>query len=387
MLKSKYQFYEFFAGAGMVCSGLGRGWRCLLANDHNPKKAAAYKANFGKRVFRLCDVADLTSDDLPDIADLAWASFPCQDVSLAGSGVGLNGTKSGTFWSFWGLMEALRSEGRSPKLIALENVCGLLSSQHGQDFACLINALFDGGYRPGVMVLDAARFVPQSRPRLFIIALDEAFTASSSLTSRTPNPLLTTPALTQAINTLPGALARRMLWWSAKPPTRRTKRLANVVETDAEGWRDPAETAALLAMMDDNQLRKLAVAQRESAERGKVLYGTLYRRGRPGPNGETRQRVEIRFDGIAGCLRTPAGGSSRQSLLEITPGRVRSRLMTPREGARLMGLAEGFELPGTKTDAYQIIGDGVATPVVRWLRRRLFEPILDSAFAPSVGDP
>jgi len=47
------------------------------------------------------DVGGLTSRDLPGRADLAWASFPCQDLSLAGMGAGLKGKRSGTFWPFW----------------------------------------------------------------------------------------------------------------------------------------------------------------------------------------------------------------------------------------------------------------------------------------------
>ena len=134
-------FYEFFAGGGMVRAGLSEGWDCLFANDIDAKKAASYAANWGDEHLKVADVGLLTTADLPGRADLAWASFPCQDLSLAGDYAGLKGARSGTFWPFWRLMQALASDGRAPALIALENVCGALTSHDGKDFAAIGAAL------------------------------------------------------------------------------------------------------------------------------------------------------------------------------------------------------------------------------------------------------
>ncbi|MBZ9566361.1 DNA cytosine methyltransferase [Modicisalibacter tunisiensis] len=82
-------FYEFFAGGGMARAGLSTNWECLFANDFDPKKAASYALNWGNDHLHVGDVAKLTTDDLPGRPDLAWASFPCQDLSLAGGGAGL----------------------------------------------------------------------------------------------------------------------------------------------------------------------------------------------------------------------------------------------------------------------------------------------------------
>ena len=81
----KPTFYEFFAGGGMVRAGLGGGWTCLFGNDFDAKKAASYRANWGSDELCIGDVASLKAADLPGRADLAWASFPCQDLSLAGN--------------------------------------------------------------------------------------------------------------------------------------------------------------------------------------------------------------------------------------------------------------------------------------------------------------
>ena len=109
-------FYEFFAGGGMARAGLGEGWRCLFANDIDPKKGRSYTQNWGDAEFRLGDIFALNAADLPGQADLAWASFPCQDLSLAGLGAGLAGERSGAFGGFDLLLHALRNQGRAPRL-------------------------------------------------------------------------------------------------------------------------------------------------------------------------------------------------------------------------------------------------------------------------------
>jgi C-5 cytosine-specific DNA methylase len=134
----------FFLGGGMVRAGLGPSWSCLFANDFDPKKGASYAANWGGGQLRIENIANITVNDLPGTADLAWASFPCQDLSLAGAGEGLKGDRSGTFWPFWKLMRALDTEGRPPRMIVLENVCGTLTSHEGKDFAAIGAALAGG---------------------------------------------------------------------------------------------------------------------------------------------------------------------------------------------------------------------------------------------------
>src|ERR1035438_5825422 len=106
------------------------------------------------------------------------------------------------------------------------------------------------------------------------------------------------------------------------------------------------------------------------------MKGAIYKRTRRDESGKSVQRAEIRFDGVSGCLRTPVGGSSRQSILVVEGSAVRSRLLSPREAARLMGLPDSYRLPENYNEAYHLAGDGVAVPVVRFLAARLLEPLL-----------
>ena len=175
MRNARPGFYEFFAGAGMAREGLGAGWRALFANDIDPVKAAAYALNGDAAHLHVSDVWSLTPADLPGRADLAWASSPCQDLSLAGKRGGLGAGRSGAFWGFHQLAAALCEEGRAPRVLVLENVCGLLSSRQGADFAALCAALADLDYRFGALEIDAAAWTPQSRPRLFVVAVRGVF--------------------------------------------------------------------------------------------------------------------------------------------------------------------------------------------------------------------
>jgi DNA (cytosine-5)-methyltransferase 1 len=362
-------FYEFFAGGGMAHAGLGDSWECLLANDFCPKKAAAYATNWGSERLIVEDIAKVKVDQLADQADLAWASFPCQDLSLAGNGIGLDGERSGTFWAFWKLVKALNRQGRKPRMIALENVYGALTSHGGDDFESIAKAVASEGYHFGAMVIDAVHFVPQSRPRLFIVAVDSAINVPMDLVSATHNPAWHPAAIIKAFNRLPKKLQRSWLWWNLPLPQTRPRTLDDVIEQSPKGvdWHTQAETARLREMMSPVNRQKVLLAQ----QAGRLKVGTIYRRTREG-----EQRAEVRFDGISGCLRTPSGGSSRQTIIVVNGSKIRSRLLSPREAARLMGLADSYVLPERYNDAYHLAGDGVVVPVVSHLARHIFEPVL-----------
>ncbi len=360
----------------MVRAGLGDGWSCLFANDMDPKKGACYFRNWGCSKLRVADVAQLRTADLPGTADLAWASFPCQDLSLAGSGAGLQGKRSSTFWPFWRLMEALMEEGRAPKLIALENVCGALTSHGGKDFAALSAAITRGGYRFGALVIDAVHFVPQSRPRLFIIAVDKNHPIPESMVSVTPTENWRTRALIAAHGKLSGWEQNNWLWWSLAPPPKRNTVLTTLIEDQPKGvrWHTAAETRKLLHMMSPVNLAKVTKAKKT----GRRVVGAIYKRTRPDESGIKKQRAEIRFDNIAGCLRTPVGGSSRQTIMIVEGNKLRSRLLSPREAARLMGLPDEYALPENYNEAYHLAGDGVVVPVIRHIAEGILEPILSA---------
>jgi DNA (cytosine-5)-methyltransferase 1 len=366
--------FEFFAGGGLARLGLESDFACVFANDIDAAKARTYRTAFGEGQLREGDIWALTTADLPGKAALAWASFPCQDLSLAGARRGLAAPRSGAFWGFHQLVDKLAGENRAPNVLALENVTGLLSSHAGADFTALIHALDALGYRAGALEIDAALFTPQSRPRLFIIA---ARNPPPHLCVSGPSEPFHTPALRNAVMRLPANLRKRFVWWRLDAPPKRNTRLADMLDDDLHStWRSDAQTQRLIDQMSPLQRARLD-ASRES---GRREVGAVFRRIRI-EHGVRVQRAEARFDGLAGCLRTPAGGSSRQLLLVVEGGGVRSRLLSAREAARLMGLPDDYPLPESQTAALHLAGDGVCVPVVRWLSNHLLAPLAGASAA------
>jgi DNA (cytosine-5)-methyltransferase 1 len=368
-------FYEFFAGGGMARAGLGTDWTCLFANDFDAKKGKTYRDNYpDENVLRVGDVRTIKAIDLPGQADLIWGSFPCQDLSLAGGGAGLKGERSGTFYPFWDIVKGLVAEGRGPKLVALENVLGTLTSHSGRDFEAICRTFTDAGYWYGALIINASLFVPQSRPRLFIVGVRADVEIDLALLTPEPVAPFHTAALQRAFARVSKAAQRKMIWWNVPAPARRNSTFGELIEENptSVSWHSDDERDRLIEKMSSVNKAKLEAAKRA----GRRMVGCVYKRTRVDERGVKVQRAEVRFDDVAGCLRTPAGGSGRQVIIVVDGKRVRSRLISSKETARLMGLDEDYILPDNYNEAYHLTGDGVAVHVVRHLAEQLFEPLL-----------
>ena len=98
---------------------------------------------------------------------------------------------------------------------------------------------------------------------------------------------------------------------------------------EGQEWWDEAQVRRHYKMMSDLHRRKVA----EIVASKRRWVGTIFRRIR-----QHEMRSEVRFDGLAGCLRTPKGGSAKQIVFAVEGGRLRMRWMSPREYARLQGV-------------------------------------------------
>lgn len=350
------RFAEFFAGIGLMRLGLERsGWECAFANDIDPKKEEMYRAQFPGDPFVLGDIRDLDPCALPRV-DLATASFPCTDLSLAGARAGLAGAHSSALWPFLDLL----GHTDRPPLVLLENVPGFLTSHGGEDFRSALLALNRLGYGVDAFVIDAASFVPQSRRRLFVVGA-----RSESGSALVENPLRPA-ALASFIREHDG------IRWALRdlpPVPNRTTKLTDILEDlpeDAPEWWSPARTDYLLNQMS---ARHREIAGAMIAGTGESV-GTVFRRVRNG-----RSMAELRVDGLAGCLRTPKGGSARQILFVGGGGRARARLLTPRECARLMG-ADDYALTVPANQALFGFGDAVCVPVIDWIARNVLKAVV-----------
>lgn len=364
---------EFFAGIGLARIGLeDAGFHVSWANDYEADKKAMYDAQFGEtgHTFVLGDVGKVQVEDLPKDSSLAWASSPCTDLSLAGGRAGLDGAQSGTFWHFIRLMKDLGDN--RPEVVVLENVVGLATSNCGDDLVAAISAFNDLGYSVDVLALDARRFVPQSRPRLFLVGAqnppEDVPIPNSELRPDWLQWVFGDPTLRTHRAALPS------------PPAPRTEGLGTLIEEVSNNdprWWDEDRTAAFVSSLSPTQVERVRTLKRSSG----VKFRTAYRRTRNGA-----AVWEVRPDDVSGCLRTARGGSSKQAVVRLGNKRLQVRWMTPLEYARLMG-APDYDISGARTNqALFGFGDAVAVPVVTWLADNYLMPMVNGTFqaAPQV---
>ena len=367
-------FAEFFAGIGLMRVGLeDAGWSIAFANDIDKDKRDMYRTHFpdADDHFVLDDIHTLIPDDIPTVA-LATASFPCNDLSLAGMRTGLGGKQSSAFWGFMRILEEL--EERRPPIVMVENVAGFLTSHQGRDFQAALLALNRLGYSVDALIVDAERFVPQSRVRLFVIgSLQEGHGAWE---------VHDTPGFYQSA-VRPQALADFIfghpeIAWKVRKlpdPPKRTAKLPAILERlpdDSSYWWSEERTGYLVSQMSEKHFGQL----NEMKTKRTWSYGTVFRRVRNG-----KSMAELRTDGVAGCLRTPRGGSGRQILVQAGYGKVKARLLTPRECARLMG-TDGFRIKASLNKALFGFGDAVCVPVITWLADHYLNPLVEEMALP-----
>lgn len=360
-------FAEFFAGIGLMRIGLeNAGWKIRFANDIDPVKAKIYNGHFQDEHdhFLLGDIHELKGGNIPTVT-LATASFPCTDLSLAGKREGLAGRHSSAFWGF---VDALESMGeRRPPMVLLENVEGFLTSHGGQDFKEALTALNGLGYAVDAFIIDASHFVPQSRVRLFVVGHQTPHKGNGVAQRKEPyQNSLRSKKLVDFI------LAHPEINWDIRDLPALPKRsatLSDIVEElpeDSKIWWSEDRVEYLLNQTFDRHKSIIEFLK----SKNEYSYLTAFRRVRNG-----RSMAEIRSDGIAGCLRTPKGGSARQILLQVGKGQVKIRFVSPRECARLMG-ADDFILSGNFNQSLFGFGDAVCVPVVTWIANNYLNPLL-----------
>lgn len=350
--KAPFRMHEFFAGSGLVAYGMKGMFMPVWSNDINDRKASVYKANFVSDHFLLGDIKDVRGNELPS-AHLSWASFPCQDLSLAGNMKGIYADRSGLVWEYLRILDEMQEK---PRILALENVSGLLVANNGENYRNLHEALRSRGYRCGAVLLNSEVFVPQSRPRVFVIAVNKDVTIPEDLIGDGPNWLHNKAAAKL------GDDLDDWIWWKTEKPKKPSITLEDILDHDARFDKDDVLQLVPQRMID----------QLNSYDH---MVATGYRRTRNGS-----QQLELRFDGIAGCLRTPAGGSSKQYVIIRDHGENHARLLTVREAARLMGAPDTYSLPGSYNDGYFAMGDAVVLPVARFLGKTFLMPLAESAY-------
>lgn len=367
---------EFFAGIGLTHLGLSaHGWTCVYANDIEPKKKAMYEDQFGQADYYHVEDVWETDEIVARIpkrkVDLATASFPCVDLSLAGNLKGFAGNDSNAFYGFLKVLKQLRQRRRVPRAVLVENVMGFLSSHDGKFFRLALHELSELGYYIDAFTVDAKHFTPQSRPRMFIVGFQRELVAHQPTRSwrlKEPNSALRP---TKLLNALHGSKLKTgwvPLRLPELPPENRN--LHKVIDIDdAQDWWDEKRVKKHLDEMHSYHRERIERLNRSSEN----TVGTIYRRVRKGSS-----KSEIRTDGLAGCLRTPRGGSSKQIVFVVGRGKIRMRWMTPREYARLQG-CPSFPINVERNDALFGFGDAVCVPVIDWIAQNVLSQLFPVA--------
>lgn len=355
--EARFTCLDFFAGSGLVSVGLSADFRTVWANDISAKKACVFNANNMGGVLQVCPIENVSGKALPAV-DLSWGSFPCQDLSLAGDIKGLYASRSGLFWQWLRVMDEMHVR---PPVVVAENVVGFVSAAGGKYYVAAHEELSKRGYKVGAVMLDAANWLPQSRKRIFMIGVQKDVYISD-LTSNGATWCHPDPVVKVA------GMVNDWVWWNIPMPKVKKSKLDELVDFDSPCDSESVQShnLSLVASEKINQLRNLS--------RGCRRAFTGYRRTR-----NHKQVLEVRTDGMAGCLRTPCGGSSRQVVIIATNGELKTRLLTVRETARLMGAPDSYKIPGSYNDGYMAMGDAVAVPVVEYLSKQLLAPLGRSA--------
>lgn len=370
-------FIEFFAGIGLIHEALSPlGWRCSLANDNDSRKVAAYKANYPDVPFSDSDIRDIPADELPHSL-LATASFPCIDLSQAGGRRGIEAEHSGIVWSFLEHVADLIDQGKSPKFLLLENVVGLLTLHEGRSIDRLLTEIARLGYSFDLVQVDAQHFTPQTRNRVFVIAVHDASLATGV---EMPDSYIRRYKIRHVFER-----NKHLPWVFFDFPSLpdRGISLQDVVEeipaADPRWW-NAGRMEYFWSHLEHDHKPRLVDLMNSGAD----LYLTATRRGRR--RGLREQIINIRWDGLAACLRTPKGGSSIQFVVRLRNGSAQVRKITGLESARLQGVAlsnmsPDFTIPSDEQSALYGFGDAVCVPAVRWVIEHSIEKFLDHGTA------
>jgi DNA (cytosine-5)-methyltransferase 1 len=407
-----------------VCAGIGSfseaahraGLTSVCQIEIEPLRRAVLAKHFPD-VQRLHDLTKVDKHDITEPIDIICGGTPCQDLSIAGHGKGLAGTRSRLWYDFLRLAHDLR-----PQWLVWENVPNALSSNGGRDFRTILMGLDECGYHVAWRILDAQYCgVPQRRRRIFLVGHLRDGRAAQVLFER---------------ESLPGNSGTRPAAWKAN---------ARAVDADTEAPSDRGDTRRLSAEAYDARNHRLngdisgtlqakstggyslnyqnpiviKIDNTKANGRGVLEDGTTHSLGgatdavqitEPAHSFRMRGFGDYVEDDIAAALKKRDGKDATDLVTVWTPSRYlrpeqdgiapqttdtmatltkalaksadssphieyRSavRRLTPLECTRLQGFPDdwldGLGLSDTKK--YEMLGDSIALPCSEWIMRRI----------------
>jgi len=318
----------------------------------------------------LGDVCKIKKEDISEPIDIITGGSPCQDLSVAGKGAGLNGARSGLFFHFIRLISEIQ-----PTYFIWENVKGAFSSQRGWDFARVQIEMEQAGYDVWWQLLNAKDFgVPQNRERIFAIGIRKGSGREILFEQRESGQNISKIVNTGHDGTNVFSPDGTGVTLKANGGGQGAKTGLYAVASRNRGngkkaeFRDDAYNSLTSVKSDSmvaipmrwSRTEKGKKARKESMKKGKDY--TPFNRGH-------RKLVESGED-ISGCV---TNALKKDSLLKED---MRIRRLTPTETERLMGLEDGWTAKGimdgeevdiSDTQRYKMCGNGVVVNCVDYI--------------------
>ena len=353
------RFLSLFDGCHMFGLALRRaGFECVGTSEIDTHAANVTRYHYPDTP-QLGDVHNVGATRPTGPVDFIVGGFPCQDLSVAGSRLGLAGDRSGLFWK---IVRIARE--KSPRWLLLENVPGLLSSNGGRDMGAVVGALGELGYGVAWRVLDAQHFgVPQRRRRVFIVGCLGGVRRAAEVLFEPESVRGDSPPSREAREGSSGDVAKCL--------TAHGQRLDGDTETFVV-----ADTVQITSKTNRANPKQGDPAPSEVSPcldthgRGSIATGVVL-------SGRASDSPAALTGAVSSTVRASQGGQDKPHVL--TFGGVR-RLM-PIECERLQGLPDDWTRYGRKADGevydvsdsarYKMIGNGGAVPVVEWIAQRI----------------
>lgn len=222
--KQMHTVVSLFSGCGGLDLGFKGGfsflgkeyaanpYEIIWANEINRAACATYRENVdGHIVEGPIEEKFIT---MPAYADVVIGGFPCQDISINGKMVGINGARSGLYIWMVKAVAQLR-----PKVFVAENVKALLLKRHEESLAKVINDFSEIGYNITYHLYDAADYgVPQTRERVIIVGVRKDINCSfvPPIPSTGDSPISVKEAISDFEN-MHEDVSINHIWSAAKP--------------------------------------------------------------------------------------------------------------------------------------------------------------------------
>ena len=434
MKSNTVKFIDLFAGLGGIRLGFEKAFKyagleteCVMTSEIKPYAVKTLKHNFGHE-FLAGDIFEISNEFIPEF-DFLLGGFPCQPFSAGGKRQGFLDTRGTLFFE----IERILRE-KKPYGFILENVEGLVkhdlenkNDEIGRTLKTILHTLEnDLGYKTSWKVFDSLEFgLPQSRKRIFIVGTKDE---KIDLTGNEPRFKALESVLEKGLPTLKSDFIDKLLShfsledlygksikdkrggdnnihsWDIEIKGSVSKQQAEILnqlfkqrrkkqwaEEIGIDWMDGmALTLEQINTFIDLPKKQLKTLLEDLTSKGYLKFehpkklvkiqtengiSTSREYDETKPKGYNIVTGKLSFE-INKVLNpkdiAPTLVATDVSRLAVPDGNGLRRL-TIREGLRLFGYPEWYEIPTKEHDAFDLLGNTVAVPVVEFVANKLAE--------------